>query len=70
MPPAIQYTAKEIDVVAGHVQPVDVWYLIPIAAVGRAKSLRFYPDIKSRRPMWEEYREASEVLGERAVGRK
>jgi len=58
-----RYTAKEIDVVAAHVQPVDVWYLLPIAAVGRAKSLRFYPDIKSRRPMWEEYREAWEVLG-------
>ena len=52
-------------VVAAHVQPVDVWYLLPIAAVGRAKSLRFYPDIKSRRPMWEEYREAWKVLGER-----
>ena len=37
-----RYTAKEIDVVAAHVQPVDVWYLLPIAAVGRAKSLRFY----------------------------
>lgn len=63
-----RYTAKEIDVVAGHVQPVDVWYLIPIAAVGRAKSLRFYPDIKSRRPMWEEYREAWGVLEGGAVG--
>ena len=60
-----RYTAKEIDLVAAHVQPVDVWYLLPIAAVGRAKSLRFYPDIKSRRPMWEEYREAWEVLGRR-----
>jgi hypothetical protein len=60
-----RYTAKEIDVVAAHVQPVDVWYLLPIAAVGRAKSLRFYPDIKSRQPMWEEYREAWEVLGKR-----
>ena len=60
-----RYTAKEIDVVAAHVQPVDVWYLLPIAAVGRARSLRFYPDIKSRRPMWEEYREAWEVLGRR-----
>ena len=58
-----RYTAKEIDVVAAHVQPVDVWYLLPINKVGRARSLRFYPDIKSRRPMWEEYREAWEVLG-------
>lgn len=63
-----RYTAREIDVVAAHVQPVDVWYLLPIKKVGRAKSLRFYPDIKSRRPMWEEYREAWEVLGYEAGG--
>jgi hypothetical protein len=60
-----RYTAKEIDVVAAHVQPVDAWYLLPIGKVGWAKSLRFYPDIESRRPMWEEYREAWKVLGER-----
>jgi hypothetical protein len=64
-----RYTAKEIDVVAAHVQPVDVWYLLPIKKVGRAKSLRLYPGIESRKPMWEEYREAWEVLGYRA-GRK
>jgi hypothetical protein len=64
-----RYTAKEIDVVAAHVQPVDVWYLLPIRKVGRAKSLRFYPDVESRRPMSEEYREAWEVLGYGA-GRK
>ena len=65
-----RYTAKEIDVVAAHVQPVDVWYLLPIQKVGRAKSLRFYPDIESRRPMWEEYREAWEVLGYEARRRR
>ena len=59
-----RYTKRDIDVIAAHVQPVDAWSLIPIENVGRAKSLRFYPDIKSRRPMWEEYREAWEVLGE------
>jgi hypothetical protein len=65
-----RYTAKEIDVVAAHVQPVDAWYLLPIKKVGRAKSLRFYPDIESRGPMWEEYREAWEVLGYRAGRRR
>ena len=63
-----RYTAREIDVVAAHVQPVDAWYVLPIAAVGRAKSLRFYPDIRSRKPMWEEYREAWEVLEGKTVG--
>jgi hypothetical protein len=65
-----RYTAKEIDVVAAHVQPVDAWYVLPIAAVGRAKSLRFYPDIRSRKPMWEEYREAWDVLEGKAVGKR
>ena len=64
-----RYAAKEIDVVAAHVQPVDAWYLLPIKKVGRAMSLRFYPDIESRKPMWEEYREAWEELGYEA-GRK
>ena len=40
----VRYTKKDIDVIAAHVQPLDVWYLIPIEAVGRAKSLRFYPE--------------------------
>lgn len=57
-----RYTAREIDVVVAHVQPVDAWYVIPIEKVGRAKSLRLYPDIESRRPMWEEYREAWDAL--------
>jgi hypothetical protein len=59
-----RYTADEIDVLAAHVQTKDVWYLLPIAAVGQAKSLRLYPDIKSRAPRWEEYREAWGVLGD------
>jgi len=50
----------EIGVVTAHVQPVDAWYLLPIAVVGRAKGLRFCPDIESRRPMWEKYREVPE----------
>ena len=58
-----RYTKRDIDVLVAHVQPLDVWYLMPIEAVGRAKSLRLYPDIESRTPRWEEYREAWEVLG-------
>lgn len=38
-----RYTKKDIDVIAAYVQPEDAWYLIPIEAVGRAKSLRLYP---------------------------
>ena len=39
-----RYTKREIDVIAAHVQPVDAWYLIPIEAVGKAKSMRLYPE--------------------------
>jgi hypothetical protein len=57
-----RYTKKDIDVLVAHVQPVDAWYLIPIEKVGRAKSLRFYPDIKSRNPKWEQWRDRWDVL--------
>ena len=58
-----RYTKKDIDVLVGHVQPVDAWYVIPIEAVGRAKSLRLYPDIASRKPRWEHWRDRWDVLG-------
>jgi PD-(D/E)XK endonuclease len=70
------YTAADIDVLAAHVileEHLDgrleglggkeVWYLLPVGAFGGVKSLRFYPDLKSRRPRWERYREAWEWLG-------
>lgn len=59
-----RYTAKEIDVLAAHVQTLDVWYLLPIRTVGRARSLRFYPDIQSRSPRWEQYREKWELFAQ------
>jgi hypothetical protein len=67
------YTAADIDVLAAHVrlegslfqanQAKEVWYLLPIAAFAGVKSLRFFPDLKSRNPRWEGYREAWEWLG-------
>jgi len=58
-----RYTKKEIDVLVAHVQPVDAWYVIPIEKVGRAKSLRLYPGIKSRNPRWEKWRDRWDLLG-------
>ena len=56
------YTAEQIDVLAAHVvrreQGKEVWYLLPIAAFAGEKTLRFFPDLKGRRPQWEKYREA------------
>jgi hypothetical protein len=59
------YTAADIDVLAAHViaEEKEVWYLLPIAAIEGVKSLRFFPDLKSRNPRWEGYREAWEWLG-------
>ena len=59
-----RYSKKEIDVIAAHLQPLDAWYLIPIEKVGRAKSLRFRPGMKSGRRKWEKWREAWSVLGQ------
>jgi len=59
------YTAEDIDVLAAHVtaQGKEVWYLLPIEVFAGVKSLRFFPDLKSRNPRWEEYREAWAWVG-------
>ncbi len=62
------YTTADIDVLAAHVviegvaglPGKEVWYLLPIATFAGVKSLRFYPDLESRRARWEGYREAWE----------
>jgi hypothetical protein len=64
------YTERDIDVLAAHVVlegggGKDVWYLLPIAALAGVKSLRLFPDLKSRNPRWEGYRESWEWLGMR-----
>jgi len=58
------YTAEDIDVLAAHVvrKEKDVWYLLPVTAFAGVKSLRLFPDLKSRNPRWEEYRESWEWL--------
>jgi len=62
------YTAEDIDVLAAHVvlegkDGKDVWYLLPVEAFAGVKSLRLFPDLKSRNPRWEGYRESWEWLG-------
>jgi len=69
------YTVADIDVLVAHVIPEkkngrgrivlpekDVWYLLPVGAFSGVKSLRFFPELKSRAPRWEGYREAWEWL--------
>jgi hypothetical protein len=57
-----RYTKREIDVLVGHVQPVDAWYLIPIEELRGARSLRLYPDIDCPWARWDQWREKWEVL--------
>jgi len=47
---------------AGEFPQNDVWYLLPVRAIAGVKSLRLFPDLKSRRPRWERYREAWEWM--------
>jgi len=58
----IAYTAADIDILAVHIPPLDAWYVIPVEAFTPKKSLRLYPDIPSKRPRWEQYREAWHLL--------
>src|SRR5438445_11877354 len=56
------YTAEEIDALVVHIQPRDVWYVIPVEAFAGCKNLRFYPDVECKCARWESYREACHVL--------
>jgi hypothetical protein len=58
----ITYTAEDIDILVAHIIPLDVWYVLPIAAVANSTSLRFYPDIPCKCARWETYREAWHLL--------
>ena len=55
------YRCCEIDFLAGYVIPQDVWYIIPVRAVARLKSIRLCPHRPSRRRL-ELYREAWRLL--------
>jgi hypothetical protein len=69
----IPYTSAEIDFFVAYIVPEDIWYIIPIAAIGTRKGVRFYPHTRrpSRAP-FEKYREAWCLLAcdPKARGRK
>jgi hypothetical protein len=52
------YTKKDIDFIAAHVVPLDIWYIIPVEICTPAPMLRFYPHRKAKRMRLESYREA------------
>jgi hypothetical protein len=56
------YTKKDIDFIAAHVVPLDIWYIIPVEICTPAPMLRFYPHRKAKKMRLEPYREAWHLL--------
>jgi len=52
------YSALDIDFLVAHVVPLDLWYVLPVAACRPAPMLRFYPHRKAKLMRLEKYREA------------
>lgn len=60
------YTRADIDFIAAHVAPLDIWYIIPVEECMSKPMLRFYPHRKAKRMRLERFREAwHQVLPER-----
>ena len=56
------YTKKDIDFIAAHVVPLDIFYIIPVEICTPQPMLRFYPHRKARVMRLEPYREAWDLL--------
>lgn len=58
------YTADDIDFIAAYVVAHDVWYIIPVSAIGTRVSIRVYPEgpQKSDGGYFEQYREAWHLI--------
>jgi hypothetical protein len=52
------YTAEQIDILATYIQPLDVWYIIPVSAFTPSESLNFFPQVLASRGRYEPFREA------------
>ena len=56
------YTKKDIDFIAAHVVPLDLWYIIPVEICEPAPMLRFYPHRQAKIMRLEPYREAWKLI--------
>lgn len=53
------YTSAEIDFFVAYIVPENLWYIIPVQAIGHRKGVRFYPHTRREsRALFEKYREA------------
>jgi hypothetical protein len=56
------YTKRDIDFIAAHVVPLDIWYIIPVEVCTPQPMLRFYPHRQAKQMRLEKYREAWHLL--------
>jgi hypothetical protein len=56
------YTKKDIEFIAAHVVPLDIWYILPVEICTPQPMLRFYPHRKAKKMRLEPYREAWHLL--------
>ena len=58
----IPYTKRDIDFIAAHVVPLNIWYIIPVEVCTPQPMLRFYPHRNAKKMRLENYREAWGLL--------
>ena len=58
----VAYTKKDIDFIAAHVVPLDLWYIIPVEVCTPQPMLRFYPHRKAKKMRLEQYKEAWHLI--------
>ena len=51
------YTKKDVDFIAAHVVPLDLWYILPVEICTPQPMLRFYPHRQAKKMRLEPYRE-------------
>ncbi len=56
------YTKRDIDFIAAHVVPLNIWYIIPVEVCTPQPMLRFYPHRQARKMRLEKYKEAWQLL--------
>jgi hypothetical protein len=56
------YTKDDIDFIAVHIVPLDIWYILPVEVCTPHPMLRFYPHRQAKKMRLEKYREAWHLL--------
>lgn len=56
------YSSRDIDFLAAHIVPLNIWYILPVKACTPAPMLRFYPHRKAKTMRLEKYRDAWHLM--------